>query len=286
MDGARLSKYPHLSWLRFSISCDGAASNPLEVETNGACHAIRLTIDGHHDVRWIADGRETVWHEEPGCVHVFPGDGRDHTFTDTMSADFRAAVVLVPNGHLDSVVGPEGLDGRHTLQRIVAPDDAVLRTALARLVSGDPPDGGFDASHDDVARRLVLRLVQLNGGGMPDWSDDASVFERSVLADVVAFLDGRLRVPPSLPELAHLSGLSPSHFSRKFRRSTGLSVERFINRRRIAAAIPRIKAGDEPLALVAEQLGFATQSHFTRVFSGMTGMTPSRFRRQFKRGAR
>jgi AraC family transcriptional regulator len=37
---------------------------------------------------------------------------------------------------------------------------------------------------------------------------------------------------------------------------------------------------DTPAALVAEQLGFSSQSHFTRAFRQFTGRTPSEFRRQ------
>jgi AraC family transcriptional regulator len=34
-----------------------------------------------------------------------------------------------------------------------------------------------------------------------------------------------------------------------------------------------------PLADIAVQCGFADQSHFTRVFSGRTGLSPGRWRR-------
>ena len=286
MDGSRLSRFPQLSWLRVPVSCDGATPNPLEVHTNGACHFIALIHRGDHEVRWVTRGRETLWQEETGSVHFFPADGAHHTFIATMSADFRAHVVLLPTGHLSQMLDSEGLDGTRGLERILTPDDAILRASIARLLSHDRSDGGFDAAHDEAARRLVLRLAQLSGGGEPDWYDDASVFDRRSLDDLVGFLDSRLAIPPTVTEASALTGLSPSHFARKFRQSTGLSLERFVNRRRIAAAMPLLRSGDAPITAIAERLGFASQSHFTRVFSGMTGMTPSRFRRQFRRGGR
>lgn len=39
---------------------------------------------------------------------------------------------------------------------------------------------------------------------------------------------------------------------------------------------------DAPLASVALDLGFSSQSHFTRLFSSLTGMTPAKYRKQVR----
>jgi len=44
-----------------------------------------------------------------------------------------------------------------------------------------------------------------------------------------------------------------------------------------------LRAGAIPLTQIALDLGFSSQSHFTRLFSGHTGMAPQRFRRQHVR---
>jgi AraC family transcriptional regulator len=85
-----------------------------------------------------------------------------------------------------------------------------------------------------------------------------------------------------LGEMGPLVGISPSHFARKFRQSTGLSLHRFVNLRRIQASFPLLRAREIPLAHVAIDLGFASQSHFTRLFSEQTGMTPAKYRKQSK----
>ena len=79
-----------------------------------------------------------------------------------------------------------------------------------------------------------------------------------------------------------LAGLSPSHFAKKFRQSTGLSLNRFVNRRRIIHSLETLKA-DASLASIALDLGFSSQSHFTRLFSGLTGMTPAKYQKGVKR---
>jgi len=78
-----------------------------------------------------------------------------------------------------------------------------------------------------------------------------------------------------------LVGLSPSHFATKFRRSAGLSLQRFINRRRIRRSLELLKTTSESLVSVSLALGFSSQSHFTRLFSEATCMTPAKYQKQF-----
>jgi len=156
----------------------------------------------------------------------------------------------------------------------------VAALAAAERIDPVDHDAHLDAHHDDLARRLVLRLVELTGGGRPDWHDDASHFDRRSLTRLVEVIDAHLRIHPSAAELGIMVGLSPSHFARKFRQTVGLSLQRFVNRRRLRRSLTRLAAGDEPLAAIALDLGFSSQSHFTRLFSELTGMTPASYRRQ------
>jgi len=82
--------------------------------------------------------------------------------------------------------------------------------------------------------------------------------------------------------LAALVGHSPSHCARKFRYTEGLSLGRFVNRRRLAKALVVLRRDSTPLSQVALALGFSSQSHFTRLFSEVVGMTPAKYRKTFK----
>jgi AraC-like DNA-binding protein len=55
-----------------------------------------------------------------------------------------------------------------------------------------------------------------------------------------------------------------------------------VNRRRIRASLDRLKSQTPPLAQVSLDLGFSSQSHFTRIFSGVMGISPAKFRRQYR----
>lgn len=135
-----------------------------------------------------------------------------------------------------------------------------------------------DIGDEIAARQIVLRLCAIIGSRRPDWQRDTSVFTPCVMRQIVERIDAQLGVHVSLENFANTVGLSPSHFARKFQQSAGLSLNRFLNRRRIGMSFAMLREGSSPLSRISLDLGFSSQSHFTRLFSGLTGITPQQFR--------
>ncbi len=83
----------------------------------------------------------------------------------------------------------------------------------------------------------------------------------------------------SLSTLALASGCSPTHFSRAFKASTGLSPFEWLLRRRIDRAKTLLLQQGRSLSDVALDVGFAAQPQFTTAFRRVTGQTPGRWRK-------
>jgi AraC-like DNA-binding protein len=283
MDGAQLSRFPHHSWL--SIFFQAPPSNdPWVFNSHGSVHAIHLTIATPHATRWITQGRELQWHSPPGQVHFLPADDQQRTLLAPAPFGYESFKVLLPRQHLRVISVEDGVDSAYGLHRLLCDNDRVLVSCMVRLsVSTPQNDSNLENRKDEAARRLVLRLFELCGGGTPDWHADSSVFERRTLERFVEYIDEHLKIAPTLSDMALLAGISPSHFARKFRLTTGVSLYRFINRRRIQRSLEVLLQDSTPLASVAMDLGFSSQSHFTRLFSDLTGSTPAKFRRQYMR---
>jgi len=96
---------------------------------------------------------------------------------------------------------------------------------------------------------------------------------------VTEFMRAHLAETLQLSELAAISGLSISHFSRAFKGSTGLPPHRWHLNMRIDRARKMLADASPSLADVAYATGFADQSHFTRLFSRIVGMSPGTWRR-------
>ena len=82
----------------------------------------------------------------------------------------------------------------------------------------------------------------------------------------------------TLDDLASSVGLSATHFSQMFRRSTGQSPHQYVLRHRIERAKEMLHAAESRVLDAAVACGFKTQQHFARVFRGMCGASPTEYR--------
>jgi len=82
----------------------------------------------------------------------------------------------------------------------------------------------------------------------------------------------------SVTELAQVVGMSQYYFSKLFKMSTGTTPHQYVMRQRVEAAQEALRETQTPLAEVATQVGFETQSHFTSVFRKLVGTTPKHYR--------
>ena len=79
--------------------------------------------------------------------------------------------------------------------------------------------------------------------------------------------------------LAATAELSLYHFARTFKQSEGTTPHTFVLERRLARARELLARTDLSLSEVAFAVGFADQSHFTRRFRQMVGVSPGQFRK-------
>ena len=98
------------------------------------------------------------------------------------------------------------------------------------------------------------------------------------LQRVLDRLEAEHAPPPSLAELASISGLHPVYLARAFRKRHGLSPSDYLRKRRLHKAVSLI-AQQRTLARAAAALGFVDESHLHRAFVAEFGMTPGAFRR-------
>lgn len=83
----------------------------------------------------------------------------------------------------------------------------------------------------------------------------------------------------SIARVASECSLSRSHFSRAFKKNTGVSPRDWFLQARIDRAKTLLVEGALSISQTSLECGFADQSHFTRVFTRMAGITPLNWRR-------
>lgn len=98
------------------------------------------------------------------------------------------------------------------------------------------------------------------------------------LRRVIEYVNLNLHRNVPLAELSAVAYMSPYHFARLFRQSTGESPHRFTLRRRIDRAKLLLADGAGSIEVVAAVVGFRSANHFTTTFRRIVGVTPSAYR--------
>ncbi|PYM29915.1 MAG: hypothetical protein DME15_20175 [Candidatus Rokuibacteriota bacterium] len=117
-------------------------------------------------------------------------------------------------------------------------------------------------------------------------SADGHTLPGSRLRRVTEYIEQNLDRDLRLAELAALVYMSPYHFARLFKCSTGVPPHRFVVGQRIARARAFLATQELSIAQISRMVGFRTPSHFTTVFRRVTGVTPRRYRTAYVRDAR
>jgi AraC-like DNA-binding protein len=239
-------------------------------------------VDGELCGHWLRRGVDQPDCGKAGEVRFHPVDGEQQTFIGQSVPGCRLFSLTIPATYAVGIAESEGRKNLCQFWDRSIREDREIQKSVARLATLWPQGLDAGCSADEAARLLILRLVELSGGGTPSWLKDKSVFDSHTLHYLLEYVDAHLKIGPSLDDIAFRVGLSPSHFAKKFRQSTGLSLQRFVNRRRIQASLELLRDQSHPLAHIAFEMGFASQSHFTLLFREVTGMTPSKFRKQVR----
>jgi len=146
---------------------------------------------------------------------------------------------------------------------------------LVRAAHRAAEQGDQLASSSLLHAALAGLLRQHAGGGLPPPGPRPG---RPAVRQAAGLLQERLTDPPSLAELAALTGLGTYALLRAFRAETGLPPHAYLNQARVREARRLLDRGVPPASAAAEA-GFADQAHLTRHFKRIVGVPPGAYQR-------
>ncbi|MDY7098460.1 MAG: AraC family transcriptional regulator [Pseudomonadota bacterium] len=135
-------------------------------------------------------------------------------------------------------------------------------------------NGGGDRLEQETAFAEIIGLAF-------DGADEIESVPKSpeTVKRARCFLDDNYHETFGLDAVARIAGVSKFHLVRSFKKTHGLSPFAYRTHRRIEEAKRRVLAG-EGLAKIATDLGFSDQSHLTRTFQSIVGISPARYGEQ------
>ncbi|WP_256874221.1 helix-turn-helix domain-containing protein [Pseudomonas umsongensis] len=128
-----------------------------------------------------------------------------------------------------------------------------------------------------LAQALTVHLIRryLDLHSAPRRSNALQAYK---LRRVIDAMNEHLADEFRLAHLADIAELSEYHFSRMFKRATGLAPSQYFIRLRMSRARHLLLETDRSIIDVGLEVGYSSPSHFSQVFRREVGVTPSAFR--------
>ena len=132
-----------------------------------------------------------------------------------------------------------------------------------------------------IAQSLAVHLVRTypdpHGSDLTRRGELPAFTLRKIAARLQAHLDQDFQ----LAQLADEAGMSESHFSRLFKRTTGFSPSQYFIRLRIARARQLLRETSMSMIEVSLEVGYSSPSHFAQIFRREAGVSPTDYRGRF-----
>lgn len=131
-----------------------------------------------------------------------------------------------------------------------------------------------------ILLQLQQILLLLGRTINPSYADQAvSTALPSWMTGILTYIDEHPGSPLGLAQLAKQASVTPAHFSRAFKKLTGLNVTEYVTTKRIIRAKELLIETDANISDIAERCGFESLPHFHRMFKKLTGMTPAHYKK-------
>jgi AraC family transcriptional regulator len=131
---------------------------------------------------------------------------------------------------------------------------------------------------DALKNALSMHLLHRYFAQKPHRRDFDNGLEPVKLQIVIDYINDYLNRDLHLTELANLVQMSPYYFGRLFKQSTGITPHHYVVQCRIDKAKQLLKRQDLSITYISQQVGFNDQSHFSKTFCKIVGVTPKKYR--------
>lgn len=172
--------------------------------------------------------------------------------------------------------------GRCAFGVTLAPDDLARALMIADWLGAAERAGRGDEALRllELLELIISRSMRQNTVAHP--APQAFTTLRPVLEHIRATPSAQL----SLSAAGRLCGLSPSYFSRLFRKTFGHGFSDYLNQYRLKTAAVLLASTDDPIKVISYRAGFRHHAYFTAQFRKVYGQTPTAFRQRRKHDGR
>ncbi|MEM9235911.1 MAG: AraC family transcriptional regulator [Verrucomicrobiota bacterium] len=244
---------------------------------------LQFALGGRHTC--VIDDNELELHGGQG-LRVLPGEAYGPGGSHEKRGELAWLILDVPEDFEHPALGMSPAGAEKVLTQLLNPSLG----PLFELTPGLPEviASAFDARHqgedlisNEIIANRVTSMVLASAVALGASRDCPSTTHRKRIERVLNWIRTHPQKDISSEEMAGISGLSPSHFSREFRKATGTSPSDFALGHRVehAASVLQKEPGLS-ITEVAHELGFSSSQYFSTVFRRYMGVSPGEWRKR------
>ena len=266
-----------LRWNGFCLERHCISGEAFTSEICFPTHIIGFLLKGGYkkDIFDNQTRRRTVTHAS-GSALLYP-KGLPHIGHSFSQADFLVLYLepaFVERTAQESVVG-----GRVEIVPQPKFEDKLIGDILGHLLSEVENAGATGVLFaESLATALAAKLIR-NFSTAQILPPDTGGLPKYKLRRALEFINDNFEQGISLEELAQITDLSPHHFARQFKQSTGHAPHQYHIRVRVKKAKELLADSDFSITEIALQVGCASQSHLSKLFRQVVGISPREYRR-------
>ena len=140
---------------------------------------------------------------------------------------------------------------------------------------------GSNLYAESLITMLNVHLLRTYSAQKPEIANYRGGLAKYKLNRAIAFIDKNLDRDFKLNDLAAVVEMSPYHFARMFKQSTGYTPHQYLVRQRINKAKELLRRTEIAIADIGYIVGYKNPSHFAKIFRQQTRVSPTDYRGEF-----
>ncbi len=242
-------------------------------------HTLLITdANSQFQVEQRLDGQFKRYLHGLGRLDLFPAN-LSHWATWDRETEFSIVAIwpkLLKNVALEQLKG----DRVELIPQFSIVDPMIQHIALALKAEVEAGCTTGRLYGESLATALVVRLLQNYSVCKPQILANSNGLPKYQLHQVIDYINAHLDQNISLSDLAEVAGISQSHFARLFKQSMDITPHQYLIEQRVERAKKLLQQRQVAIADVALECGFANQTHLTKCFRQLIGITPKAYRQE------
>ena len=239
-------------------------------------HTLIIGMDNALSAEWSIDGQFRDLQYNRGDVFVVPAGVPHKAYWKQESEGIMLA--LKPESVINAAIDSVNSDRLEITSQFASTDKRLFQIVQWLLMELRLKQMGSNIYAESLITMIKVHLLRTYSVIQPTIPDYRGGLAKHKQKRAIAFINENLDCDLKLAQIAGLIEMSPYHFARMFKQSTGLSPHQYLVRQRLVKAKELLRYSDMAIADIAYTVGYKNPSHFAKVFRKHLKVSPTEYR--------